>query len=243
MRVIRYGKQILPLISLNATLGYTVKTTGDTISVVVIEKAGALYGLEVDEIVDTLFSEVELDSSLVRKRGLFGNLNAPEGLIVVVDPFDLIDVSLGVSTPASGVIPPTTASVQAPKKLRILFAEDTVFFRKAVHMILGKEGHEVTLANDGEEALQKLRAAPSQFDLIVSDIEMPRLNGFDFARAVRSLPETRRMPMLALSSRADARYAEMGREAGFDRYLEKLKPAALLQAISELTTTADRRAA
>ena len=120
------------------------------------------------------------------------------------------------------------------RPLRILLVEDTVFFRKAVTIILQKEGHEVTIAVDGKEAVEILNRHSEKFDLIISDIEMPRMNGFELAQAVRASQGFSLIPLLALSSRADKKYAEQGLKAGFNRYLEKLKPGLLIETISDL---------
>jgi len=95
-RVIRYGKTILPIISVSERLGYPPKKDAplnDMISVVVIQKAGVMYGLEVEEIVDTLSTDADVDSALVNRPGFFGNLNTTEGLIVAIDPFELISIA------------------------------------------------------------------------------------------------------------------------------------------------------
>ena len=229
-RVIRYGKEILQLVSVNEILGYetNVKTKdSEMIPVVVIQKAGVLYGLEVDEIIDTLSSDAVVNSDIAKQNGFFGTLNTPEGIICAIDPFEII--SLTGNLPKAEEIRKKQNS-----KLKILLVEDTVFFRKAVTLILEKEGHEVTIALDGQEAIEILNKKSNHFDLIISDIEMPRMNGFELAAAVKSNPAFAHLPLLALSSRADKKYFDQGMKAGFNRYLEKLKPTLLIEAISDL---------
>ncbi len=245
--VIRYGKSILPLLSLNEQLHYTAveeKNTLDAFPVVVIEKAGVLFGLVVNEILDTLSTDCEVDCSLVKQSGFFGNLNTAEELIVVLDPFTLINSAFPEHVEAAPIatVAPVFATRSSYQKtsLKILLAEDTIFFRKAVAAVLTKEGHEVTIAVDGKEALDVLNNSGINFDLLISDIEMPRMNGFELAKAVRSHKVYANMRMLALSSRADKRYIEMGKQAGFDCYLEKLKPTLLVDTIAALT--AERKA-
>jgi CheY-like chemotaxis protein len=92
----------------------------------------------------------------------------------------------------------------------------------------------VTLAIDGKDAMEILEKSVRKFDLIVSDIEMPRMNGFELAQAVRSNSHFSAIPLLAISSRADKIYSDRGLKSGFDIYLEKLKPALLLDAVSKL---------
>jgi two-component system chemotaxis sensor kinase CheA len=242
-RVIRYGQSILPILSTSELLGYNnskPEMQKDMLPVVVIQKAGALFGLEVDEIVDTLSTDCEVDTAHVRQPGIFGNLNTPEELIVAIDPFELI----GKAFPESNVKPIRSANLQVVNTtttdsldlvpLSILLVEDTVFFRRAVAKVLTDAGHEVTMANDGKEGLDILEKHPGKFQLIISDIEMPRMNGFEFAKAIRKNATLAQLPLLALSSRADKNHTDEGLKSGYDMYLEKLRPEVLLGAISNL---------
>ena len=241
--VVRYRDVILPLVSVNEQLGYkSVVDESKTMSVIVVKKAEAMFGLIVDEIVDTLATAADLDAKVSTQNGIFGSLNTPTELIVVIDPFDIIDKcypeaaknpdSAPVRAAANSIAP--VAPPKHPHLRNILLAEDTAFFRQAVKTLLEKAGYKVVCANDGKEAIDLLNDPKYTFDLIVSDIEMPRVNGFQLAEAVRKHPTHSTLPMLAVSSRADTKSMEDGIKAGFDLYLEKLKPAILLNAVSEL---------
>ena len=250
-RVVRYGNSILPIISVSQQLGLGVsdaEKNKENIPIVVIQKAGALYGLQVEEIIDTLSTSIEVDASLVKQVGVFGNLNTPEELIVTIDPFELIQ-TLYPEAPANQSsldveiqTHPTTGGLvsQAQKALNILLVEDAVFFRKAVAKVLTQAGHEVTMAVDGKDAIEFLDKNPKKYDLVVSDIDMPRMNGFELAKAVRANSHYSYLPMLAVSARADKNNIDEGLEAGFNIYLEKLKPSILLEAVSKLTKSQKR---
>lgn len=235
-RVIRYRDNILPLLSINEQLGYEFnRKEKDSLAVIVIERAGKLYGLEVNEILDTFSTRIEIKEPIKKHLGIFGNINTDEELIVVVDPYDLItkafqlenmDTKFDLSTE-------THAQSLAEKSGTILLVEDTVYFRKAIKAVLEKRGYTVLLAQDGQEALEILNKE-SNIDLIVSDIEMPRMNGFQMAKEIRKHSTYSKIPMLAVSSKADKDYRREGMNSGFDMYLEKLKPEVLLAAISEL---------
>jgi two-component system, chemotaxis family, sensor kinase CheA len=240
-RVIRYGKTILPILSVSELLGYgkaPVEKQREVISVVVIQKGDLLYGLEVEEILDTLSSDAEVDSSITRIPGFFGNLNTPEGLVVAVDPYELIRIAFPEQKHQNMQGDSATCIASAGKsrkQLKILLVEDTPFFRKAVAGILQKEGHTIILANDGQEAFEILNQDAHRFDLVISDIEMPKMNGFELAKAIRAHEKLKAIPLLALSSRSDKKYSDLGLEAGFNVYLEKLKPGILIEAISRLS--------
>jgi CheY-like chemotaxis protein len=125
---------------------------------------------------------------------------------------------------------------------KILLVEDTLFFRRIIANVLEGAGHTVTVANNGQEAVELLEKSNSPFDLIVSDIEMPRMNGFDFAKSVRDSSVHKETPLVALSSRNDTQYQKRGVEAGFDVYLEKMKPEVLLEVVSNLVVIARKSA-
>lgn len=235
-RAIRYRGNILPLVSVNEQLGYELnREEKSSLAVVVIERAGKLYGVEVNEILDTLFTDTELHEPIRQHHGIFGNINTDEELIVVVDPYQVISRAFDLEDmdPKFDVKSSSKAHAFNDKSGTILLVEDTVYFRKAIKAVLEKRGYTVLLAQDGQEALEIL-SKESGIDLIVSDIEMPRMNGFQMAREIRKHPAYAKIPMLALSSKADKDYRREGMNSGFDMYLEKLKPEVLLAAISEL---------
>lgn len=253
-KVIRYRNVLLPIISANDRLNYAKQAQGhtsthashasdDLVQVVVIEKAGSLYGIEVNEILDTLTTSIELDTTIQGVSSIFGHLNTPEELVVVVDPFELISPSREVSAREMGsAAGPSSSAWKNMKKMRVLVAEDTAFFQRLLNLLLTKAGHEVVLASDGQQALDILKQSDSPFELVISDIEMPKMNGFEFARAVRTLPRYQHVPMLAVSSRADDKYRQTGLQAGFDLYMEKLKPDMFLDSIYQLIQNTKRAA-
>ncbi len=235
-RAIRYRGNILPLVSVNEQLGYELnREQKGSLAVVVIERAGKLYGVEVNEILDTFSTSVEMKEPIKKHNGIFGNINTDDELIVVIDPYEVISRAFDLEDmdPKIDVRSSSKNTFLSDKSGTILLVEDTVYFRKAIKAVLEKRGYTVLLAQDGQEALEIL-SKDSGIDLIVSDIEMPRMNGFQMAREIRKHPAYANIPMLAVSSKADKDYRREGMNSGFDMYLEKLKPEVLLAAISEL---------
>lgn len=139
----------------------------------------------------------------------------------------------GAAPAAPGSREPAPTQPQAAAK-RILVAEDSITSRMLLKGILESAGYEVSTAVDGIDAFTTLRAG--HFDLVVSDVEMPRLNGFDLTariRADRTLAETPVVLVTALESREDR---ERGIEVGANAYLVKssLDQDDLLQALQRL---------
>lgn len=95
--VVRYRDSVLPLISVNSFLEYENNNQVDeVITVIVVEKAGKPYGLEVNRIIDTLSTEVNVESSVKSQKGIVGHLNLANELVVVADPFDIIIDTMGL---------------------------------------------------------------------------------------------------------------------------------------------------
>ena len=127
--------------------------------------------------------------------------------------------------------------LEKKKHLKILLAEDNPVNRKLGEKMLGKAGHEVTVANDGEEALMRYTASPEDFDLIFMDIQMPRMNGFEGTKAIREFEATKpegvdhaalglqssgkRVPIVAMTGNALEGDREKCLSAGMDDYMIK----------------------
>ncbi len=125
----------------------------------------------------------------------------------------------------------------------ILFVEDNKDLRKNAALVLELEGYEVQVARDGREALDLLEGGLVP-DLIVSDIMMPRMDGYQFFEAVRQIPSLRAVPFIFLTARGSRRDISTGRMMGADDYLVKpFEPEDFLIAVeNKLKRTADIRA-
>ena len=116
----------------------------------------------------------------------------------------------------------------------LLFVDDAPFFRNMLGPVLKAAGYKVTVCASANEALQMLDEG-KRIDVIVSDIEMPEMNGFEFAEAVKRSPRLRHIPILALSSMCTPASIERGRQAGFDDYIAKFDRPGLIAALKEVT--------
>jgi len=121
----------------------------------------------------------------------------------------------------------------AKKRLRILVAEDADVIREALRQALERAGYSVVAARDGAEALE--RAQAETFDLVSTDVMMPRLDGYGLTRALRALPAYAKVPIVMVTSRDQRVDVLRGYDAGVDAYVTK--PAdvtALLRTIDDL---------
>ncbi|MEI2385253.1 ATP-binding protein [Breoghania sp. JC706] len=141
-----------------------------------------------------------------------------------------------IPSPQGSMEPLEGASDVGRRALRILVAEDTPASRVVVVKMLERNGHTVHAVADGQEALDAVRAMP--FDLVILDIQMPRLDGFTAAMMIRRLPApANAVPIFALSAQAHTESRERAMQVGFDRYLVKpLRQADLEAAVDEIAT-------
>ena len=114
---------------------------------------------------------------------------------------------------------------------RVLLVDDSSFFRGLVAPVVRSAGHHVTTSADGAEALARLERG-ERFDLILSDIDMPQVDGFELARRVRARPAWAAIPLVAITGRATAADEAHARACGFDDFLTKFDRDAVLNALA-----------
>lgn len=244
-RVVRYRDKLLPIISVRSFLGFNHdnhQTDHEEISVIVMTKANRDFGLEVKSIMDVVQITGDIDTSLADRVGIQGSLIHGSDVIVVLDALSIMDQTIGQLThksKAETVVKRTASkdaeSINKRKRTRILFAEDTPFFRKIIKSTLQEYGFQVTDVANGEDAYKRLTDSPqNDFALILSDIEMPIMNGFELASKVRENPVWTKLPMIALTTRYRDKDIEMGKEAGFTSYLEKFDPERLVSHLDQI---------
>ena len=234
-RMVKYRGSILPLVSLNEffglkpdqTLANSGDSTGMPISLIVVQRKSRFFGIQVNEVVDILSVSGSIEDAVKETRGILGSLIIEKEVATVIDIFAVLDTLSGV--------PPKAVSIAKPQSAHILFAEDTVFFMKQVKKLLEKQGYVVTHAEDGEQAWQILSASkPGDYQLVLSDIEMPKMTGFELAQKVRGDARFATTPLIALTTKCREVDREKGREVGFTRYLEKLRSDELLDALQDI---------
>ncbi len=182
-------------------------------------------GLIVDEIVDVVEDRLDIELSGARP-GLLGTA------VIAGQATDVIDTGYWLTQAWHDWFRNAPHSGGSTGARRVLVVEDSDFFRQLLAPTLGAAGFRVTAAPNAMAAL-RLRDAGVMFDAIVSDIEMPEMDGLAFARTVRESGPWAALPMIALSAHAEPRDVEAGRDAGFTDYVAKFQRDALLASLQE----------
>jgi chemosensory pili system protein ChpA (sensor histidine kinase/response regulator) len=116
--------------------------------------------------------------------------------------------------------PPIPQLVPAPPQIPlVLVVDDSITVRRVTQRLLQREGYRVALAADGLQALERL--AEERPAVVLSDIEMPRMDGFDLARNIRGDARLKQLPIIMITSRIAEKHREHAKELGVDHYLGK----------------------
>ncbi len=102
---------------------------------------------------------------------------------------------------------------------RIMTVDDAATMRKLVVMTLQSAGHQIMEASDGAEALGILQRQP--FDLVITDINMPQMDGIELTRRLRALPAYQKTPIILLTTESDPQKKDLGRSAGATGWIKK----------------------
>ena len=114
----------------------------------------------------------------------------------------------------------------------VLLVDDSAFFRNMLAPVLKSAGYKVRTANSALEGLATLRSGQN-FSVVVTDIEMPEMNGFEFAETIRADQHLNHLPVIAVSSLVSPAAIERGRQAGFYDYIAKFDRPGLIAALKE----------
>jgi len=219
---------------------------------VLVSVAGRSVGVIVDEV-------IRKDEIVIKNLGVYlrnvklfpGATIAPDGsLILLIDVNRLVAgesiekrplmtsataariFSPGAAAVAAGHIPRGAIDHVAVEKVVIL-ADDSISVRKFVGRMLEKAGYRVRLAGDGLEALEI--ALQGHCDLIITDLEMPRTNGYELMMHLRQTPETKHIPVMVVTSRAGEKHRDRAMKEGASAFLTKpVQEEQLIAAVQEL---------
>lgn len=225
-----YGEQVLPFFWMGALLQHSPRghTEGRSLPVLMIRSAQQRVALHVDEVLGNQDVVVKnLGPQLSRVPGLAGmTLQASGAIALIYNPVALAAV-YGVEAQnwardAAGAGMLAQTSVVRPEQALaplVLVVDDSLTVRRVTQRLLVREGYRVTLAKDGMEALEKLAA--EQPVIVLSDIEMPRMNGFDLVRNMRANVQWASLPVVMITSRIAQKHRDYAMELGVNHYLGK----------------------
>jgi two-component system chemotaxis sensor kinase CheA len=216
--VVQYRGALMPLVPMSDS--WMPPAPGSRQAVLVFNDGDRAMGLAVEEILDVVEEALKIENGQDRP-GYLGTA------VIAGRATEVIDCAWWLRQAGDDWF---GSQRRATRPARVLVVEDSAFFRNMLVPVLGAAGYEVVAAGSGAQAL-KLREAGETFDAVISDIEMPELDGLGLARAARDGGAWHATPMIALTSRQEPEAERRGREAGFDEYVPKFDRDALLGAL------------
>jgi two-component system chemotaxis sensor kinase CheA len=217
--VVQYRGDLMPLVYLQSKP--EMRENGVQ-PVLVFTEGGRPVGLAIDEIVDIV--EERLDIELKSESpGVIG------AAVVKGKAAEIIDVSHYL---AQGLGERLAGSAASTGGAKLLLVDDSQFFRNMLAPLLTANGYDVTLAASADEVLA-LKEGGAMFDLIVSDLDMPGMDGIALAERIKADPHWQNIPLIALSSHSSPKLIEQSRAAGFVSYVGKFDRQALMSTLQD----------
>ena len=229
-RVIKYRGGTLPVFSLDQATNVNLLDISGEVIVIVFLMAGHEIGLLAKPPVDAIEAQVAIDSFTLKQPGISGSAVIGDNTTLIVDIYELIQTVQPewFAVRGSIEIADDAGEVGVP---HLLLVEDSDFFRNQVKKFIEDDGYAIDVAEDGVVAWNMLDADPGRYDLVVTDIEMPNMDGFELSRRIRQDQRFSLVPIIALTSLAGDEDVARGKAAGIDDYQVKLDKERLLQSI------------
>lgn len=244
--VLQIGDEAIEVYPLGSLIRRDAGTIEGATPVVVVRTSTGALGCAVDELLGRQEIVIKsLGGLKPYERSVFGGATIdPEGRVVLV-----LDVSRlttreyheamsVIQNPASSPMLEGSAQPASPQlpdtQLPLLLIDDSLSIRKFVGRMLESAGYIVETATDGEEGCRK--ALVQQYQLIITDLEMPKLNGFEVIQALRARPQTQATPILVMTTRAGEKHRQMAVSVGASGYIAKpVEERALIQEVRKWT--------
>jgi two-component system chemotaxis sensor kinase CheA len=227
--MVQYRDQLMPLVQM---AGVNVQTSGAQ-PILVFADDGRSMGLVVDEIIDIVEEKLHIEVA-GSHEGILGSAVIKGQATEVIDVGHFLPMAFADWFSRKEMRPSITAQ-------SVLLVDDSAFFRNMLAPVLKAAGYRVRVAPNAQEGLAALRSGQS-FDVVLTDIEMPDMNGFEFAETIRADQHLASMPIIALSSMVSPAAIERGRLAGFHDYVAKFDRPGLIAALKEQTAELSKAA-
>ena len=218
--VLRLDGRILPIVWLGESLGIRKHRPAqdERMSVIAIRAGDDEFALVVDKIVEARQVVVKSLGGLLRRvpRMAGATLMGDGSVVLIVNPAELTQSS--AAKPSAAVEP---RRAPARRALDVLIVDDSLSVRRVVANLVSNAGWNALQAKDGVEALEVLRQMPRRPDIVLMDVEMPRMDGFELAATMRGQPAYRDIPIVMLTSRAGQKHRQKAMSVGVGEYLVK----------------------
>ncbi|AEH23548.1 CheA signal transduction histidine kinase [Thermodesulfobacterium geofontis OPF15] len=222
--IIIYRDEVVPIIRLENYLPLKEVPLQESYNVLFFTERGKTCGILCTNIVGTLETTPEIEEGIYTQSGILGHRIIEGKTTLFIDIYKIIEM-----------YDPDWFIVKIEKEKvvkRILLAEDSPFFRGMIKNYLVGAGYEVETTENGKEALNRLFSG--KFDLIITDLEMPEMDGFELIKEVRASPDYKNIPIIVVTSLAGEDVRRKVLDLGANAYEIKLNREKLLEEIERL---------
>lgn len=222
--VVQYRGELMRLITLDND--FSIPDSG-MVDVIVFSYDKKVIGLVVKEILDIVHAplSIKITSKEAKQHGLLGSM------VIEGKTTDIVDVAYLLSDVIGEEISQLNSGRGNAQQYNVLLVEDSPFFRNLTVPILSAVGYNVSAVESGQEALKIIGSGAKRFDMIVTDIEMPGMNGFEFTSTCRSSPQINGIPIIAYTATLSEDIMQRGKASGMNDCILKTDRPGLLQAM------------
>ena len=230
-RVIKYRGGSLSLMCIDDVAMVNPIADNEDLLVIVFNIASRAVGLLAIGPVDALEIDADIDDMTLRQPGIMGSTIIDNHTTLLVNVFDLTQTLFPDWFRDQEVYQHDESSPNAQPT--ILIAEDSKFFRNQVKGYMEEAGYNVLEGEDGQIALDLLVEHFDEITLLVTDIEMPNMNGFELTKAIKTDPKYSSLPVIALTTLAGEEDVARGKAVGVDEYHIKLDKEKLMASVHD----------
>lgn len=228
--LLQYRESTMSLLRLEDCITAKPADSNERIYIIVFEVSGKEVGLIVPQLEDIRGIVLNVDTTTFRERGVLGSMVLEEKTTRLVDLFELASIA----HPEWHQEQDVSAKHDDHPPL-VLLAEDSTFFRKQVTSMVSEYGYRVIDCEDGQVAWDTLQSSEHDFDVVVTDIEMPNMDGFELSDRIKQSDNWKHIPIIALTSLAGSADIHRGIEVGIDDYQIKMDREKLLNSLHNFT--------
>jgi two-component system, chemotaxis family, sensor kinase CheA len=229
-RVMQYRGGSLALISVDDLSSVHPLADQEDLLVIVFNICSKAVGLLAIGPIDAIELSTEIDGITLRQPGIMGSMIIEGHTTMLVDVFEIVQTLYPDWFAEKPVFEIDKANAVTPT---ILIAEDSNFFRNQVKSYMTESGFKVIEGADGAIAWDLLQKHFEEISMIVTDIEMPNMNGFELTETIRKNPKYNKIPIIALTTLASEEDIAKGKSVGIDEYHIKLDKEKLMACVHD----------
>jgi two-component system chemotaxis sensor kinase CheA len=227
-KIVQYRGGALPLYELAQVADFSPLPEKEQQEVIVFKVKDRELGLMVTPPIDAMELSLDIDPTTLKQTAISGSMIINKHTTLLVDIFKMVKTL----NPDWFVQEANVAAEMAQDGEKIiLFAEDSAFFRNQVKGFLEEDGFKIIEAEDGQIAWELLKERVDEIDLVLTDLEMPNMDGFEFTKRIKEDPQYAHLKVIALTSLASEAHIEKGKTVGIDDYQIKLDREKLMKTV------------